>query len=960
MANRQAGAVVEHLCQLIDTQRLRDLTDGQLLQRFVAARDEAAFTALMQRHGRLVLGVCRHVLRHAHDAEDAFQGTFLVLARKAASIRKRQSVGSWLYGVAYRVAMRAKKNAARRLEREKQAASPAEVPAHGEAAWRELQRLLDEELSRLPDRYRAPFVLCCLEGRTKPEASRELGWKEGTVSSRLAQARKLLQARLARRGVSLSAVLCGTALAAQGTAEAAVPAALVAGAGQAAAPFAAGETPAAGLVSVQAVALAEGSLRAGRLKLAAALLLLVTLAGGAAGVALYPRRAEDPPDVRPPDQRQAAGERKAKPRPRRTRPAPRAQGKADPPRAPNANDMVFAGQVLDPAGRPLANADVTLVAASELPQAGVRDSVAQYRRKILDVGKADGQGRFRFVLPRSAATRYNGFSILTTGGGTPGWYVQGLGNREDIRLQTEAGQEIRGRLVDAQGKSVRGAQVQVCGFNKLDRQGKRSLEGRQIRFALPPGQLPSWPGPATTDAQGNFVLRGLTPDCEVDLQVQDERFAPQWLIAFTGHTGPAKPVTFVLAPRRILEGTITRRDTGQPLAGAHLLVSSRWEHGWILLSRVEGQTDQQGHFRIRPFPGKDLALFVYPPDGTPYMVLQYYMTWPPEQPRHELHLALPRGLVVHGKVTERASGQPVAGASVQYRPQGTNPWLGNLPPAQSIAFWHHNARSGPDGSFRLVVLPGPGHLTVEAPTPDYARVEVGDKVLTLGRPGGRPQFPAGLVFLDHRPATGPHAVAIRLRRGVTVQGRVEGTEGKPVASALLLCPHYITTGMEYRGDFLFTRAGRFRIPGCDPDRPTPVFVLDPRKHQGARAELPARQSGPEPVIRLAACGAVKVRFTDQHGQPLDKPPVDLLLVLRPGGAQADPVTFSMPRLFGPVPAGPKGTVILANLIPGATYQLRAFEENTWTAKKTLNLKAGQHLKLPDILIAQPEKKTPGR
>jgi RNA polymerase sigma factor (sigma-70 family) len=191
----------------------RDTGDRVLLDRFVLAGDQSAFARLVDRHGGLVWSVCRRVLQGEHDAEDAFQAVFIVLAHKAASIRKREAVGSWLYGVAYRVAMSQRKRAARRhvlLQHAAVAAPPAPPPS--EAAFRELQRLLDEQVQCLPEKYRDPFVLCCLEGLRKSDAARELGLKEGTVASRVHYARKLLERRLARRGVTLTAVLTAVAL----------------------------------------------------------------------------------------------------------------------------------------------------------------------------------------------------------------------------------------------------------------------------------------------------------------------------------------------------------------------------------------------------------------------------------------------------------------------------------------------------------------------------------------------------------------------------------------------------------------------------------------------------------------------------------------------------------------------------------------------------------------------------
>jgi RNA polymerase sigma factor (sigma-70 family) len=203
MSNTDRSPVTRYLYRLLGHRRGHDLSDAQLLERFVAERDEAAFELLVWRHGPTVLGVCQRVLRNEQDAEDAFQATFLVLVRKAGSISKRQAVGSWLYRVAHRVALRALagKRVASWVAVRDVPAEPAPAPD-----WDDLRPVLDEEVNRLPEKYRVPFVLCYLEGKTNEEAAHQLGCPRGTVQSRLAWARQRLRARLGRRGLALSAV----------------------------------------------------------------------------------------------------------------------------------------------------------------------------------------------------------------------------------------------------------------------------------------------------------------------------------------------------------------------------------------------------------------------------------------------------------------------------------------------------------------------------------------------------------------------------------------------------------------------------------------------------------------------------------------------------------------------------------------------------------------------------------
>src|SRR5262245_50969512 len=215
MANESLDNAIRQLRRLALPQGDGGLSDAQLLERFVAQRDEAAFEVLLWRHGPMVLNLCRRVLHEAHASEDAFQATFLVFVKKARSIGKGQAVGSWLYKVAYRVALHARalarKQAAHRLPAADSAVL-AQADAAGEFLWRDLRPLLDEEVNRLPEKYRSPIILCDLDGMTHAEAAKELGCPQGTVSVRLMRARERLRSRLVRRGMALSAGAVGAVL----------------------------------------------------------------------------------------------------------------------------------------------------------------------------------------------------------------------------------------------------------------------------------------------------------------------------------------------------------------------------------------------------------------------------------------------------------------------------------------------------------------------------------------------------------------------------------------------------------------------------------------------------------------------------------------------------------------------------------------------------------------------------
>src|SRR5205807_662889 len=244
--------VIEHLRSVFAKQDAGGITDAALWQRYVNNRDEAAFELLVRRHGPMVFAVCRRVLHNVHDAEDAFQATFLVLVRRASGLRSPARLGNWLYGVAYRTALHARAAALRRQAKEAAVITPTRTT---DDPWGDLRTVLDEELQRLPEKYRAVLTLCDLEGRTREEVAREFGLPPGTVASRLARGRTLLAKRLSRRGVPLTAAALTAALSRQGLAS--VPVSLMLSTLKAARALMLGQAAATTLVSINVMTLLE-------------------------------------------------------------------------------------------------------------------------------------------------------------------------------------------------------------------------------------------------------------------------------------------------------------------------------------------------------------------------------------------------------------------------------------------------------------------------------------------------------------------------------------------------------------------------------------------------------------------------------------------------------------------------------------------------------------------------------
>jgi RNA polymerase sigma factor (sigma-70 family) len=319
VASNRLDVLMHHIRGLVGSPRDGD-SDAALLTAFVSREDEQAFAVLMRRYGSLVWRACLRAAGQEQDAEDVFQATFLMLSRKAGTIRKKDSLSSWLFGVARRLAIKQKTAAARRRKHEGRVIPPAPIDNSGELTWREMRTVLDEELAKLPDKYRAPLLLCYYQGLTQEEAANQLGWNKRSVKDRLERGRKQLCRRLTRRGLTLSAALTGSMLASHASA-APVPATLAAVTFRTAIQYGLGQ-PVIGAASAPALALANSALKAlfvtKALTVAVGMLAVLTIGG--AGVVVG-HGAFSQPTPKPPPKVAAA----LPPIPRVQPPAPQRQ-----------------------------------------------------------------------------------------------------------------------------------------------------------------------------------------------------------------------------------------------------------------------------------------------------------------------------------------------------------------------------------------------------------------------------------------------------------------------------------------------------------------------------------------------------------------------------------------------------------------------------------------------------------
>jgi RNA polymerase sigma factor (sigma-70 family) len=886
MATAQLGTLLRHIHKLAAGGRALQRTDRQLLDDFSARRDEAAFTAVVARHGPMVLRVCRRALNHEQDAEDAFQATFLILARKTGSILKREALAEWLHGVAYRTALEVKRSAARRRNHEarlwtlmrKAAVSPT---------WDDVQSILDEEIRRLPEAFRTAFVLCILEGKTGPQAAAELGVKEGTVSSRLTRARQLLQQRLVRRGIKLSALLAALSVA-EGVVKAALPAMLANVTVRAGLLVAAGETV-AGVIPSHVAALAAGVTRTMFLtKAKIAIGVLFAMGLFAAGTGVLTRQVIAAKETAPPvEKSEPPAKEAAKPQTERAKATTN-------PKDEKAETVEVSGRVLDPDGKPLAGAKLYL--------SSLNREIEQYKHEERATSGPDGRFRLTVTREEFAQDFFPTLSATAKGYG-PNWVFLDKKNMEgelSLRLVRDD-VPIKGRIIDVEGRPVVGAKLRVLfvgALNGLDKYLEYVRTGGYEAGGVC-GPLPGQPTEMTTDIAGRFTLTGVGSERVVRFAITGPKIQ-HW--AFQAMTRAADTVqgpeygtkvyganfVSVAAASVPIRGKVRDQATGKPVAGVKIngdvFRGARTSH--------TTRTDKDGGYELLGYPRSETyQLVAQPAEDQPYFARKVGRPDTPGSDSITADIELVSGIPLSGQVTDAGTKKPVKGAKVYYYPLSANRFVARI--GYDLSNINRGEASSTttraDGSFSLPVLPGPGVIALACSgdhpymsalvTPgelrhfikddkNFRAPDVLDEKSAVDQRVMADERYQALALVNPKEKAESVKQALTVQPGRTLTGTVIGTDGKPLAGATVegLTPGQLAP--------ISLATDSFTLTNVNPQRNR--YLEFRYKEKGLGLFKVIRCDRAEPLsVQLQPCGSVIGRILDKDGKPVPDVPIRL-------------------------------------------------------------------------------------
>jgi RNA polymerase sigma factor (sigma-70 family) len=962
MTNGQSTVLLRQIRKLASLAESQT-SDRELLRSFTGQRDESAFAALLERHGPMVLGVCRRILHNGHDAEDACQAAFLILARKATALSWNESVAGWLYGVAYRVALKARESAARRQARESRLKPRSAPDPLADISLRELHAVLDEELDRLPEKYRSPVVLCCLEGAARDEAAQQLGWSVQTVKNRLERGRELLRSRLARRGLTLSAALGCVAM--TGSGRAALPASLAERTARAAV---AHTSP---VVPVKVSALVEGVVgktAPGKLSLAAVLLLTVGLAVAGADFL-----SQGKVDARP----------SAPPTPGTERAPVREAVKPEPLSAleETGDGVTLSSRVLGPDGKPFAGAEVTvwwyMYFAGWWPwHNSAMHTVAPY---FGATSAADG--RFHFTVRRAEFTNTlantsskpwgRAVVVAAAKGYGPAWiYAEELakGNRTLQLVKDDI--PVKGRVLDLQARPVAGAAVRVL---RLKRIPDNFDWLNQRRWAGLSEQV-------TTDRDGRFTLTGIGRDRVAVLHVSGPTIETRIVEVATRSMVDGKPATsasieVVAGPTKVIEGTVRARDTGKPLAGAWVYGNEEAYCNNLVVRPVKALTDAQGRYRLVGLPkAKSYALTIYPAERAPYLAMARTVADTEGLKPVKAEFSLYRGVSVRIRLVDQETGKLVRG-QIHYEVAQNNALrseaefgAGVIP---SREFMRVRATDH-EGCVRFTAYPGHGAVfaIVGDTNPHYllGRVRPEDEKkghypLTKGDPGnGFLEIMNGYCVLDPRPSDREQSFDVPLTRGRDLEVRLLGPDDKPVRGATAY-GHTFDAGAS-RPDALrgtpvrqeTLKTDTLTALGLCPGEPRTLSFLHKERKLVGHLVVNGTEKGPV-TVRLQSWGVLTGRLVDAQGKPVAG------IRVKAWHGMPRPGMWPSGEAGGEVPTDKDGRFRLEYLDPALKRELQisGATVSVPTVLKGLTVPPGETKNLGDIRVevASPKKTKKG-
>ncbi|MCA9052932.1 MAG: hypothetical protein KDA75_03800 [Planctomycetaceae bacterium] len=599
--------------------------------------------------------------------------------------------------------------------------------------------------------------------------------------------------------------------------------------------------------------------------------------------------------------------------------------------------------------------------------------------EVLGESTTEADGSYSLLLDGVTNASHRNRCVVARGPSTALAWKEFLPGPDEIEvdLTLSPDQPLRLKLIDIDGQPADGVQVSI---DTVLRTASTPQNWNAVRIGE--GISTSiWPQPVTTDAEGRCVLHGIAADCGVSLSIPgSDRFAPQSMTLNSGqaeqrpdndatyrpqirNVAAGEEAVLPLAPAQTFAGLVTFGDTGEPApAGKVGIWASQQEYGSMIT--VNGSTGEHGRYYITPHPGIRFGVTAHAPAGTPYLARQIQpIIWEADESPNEVNVELPRGVLVRGKVLEMGSGDPIAGANVQYLPKNSNPFDED----GIITGWQAIVESAEDGAFEIAVLPGRGTLIVHGGQDEYVLREMTSRQIDLDRPGGRRYYAHAFVPLDLPEAGETQDLTIQLEPGRKVSGRLVDEAGEPIERALMVTRLKISPAhLSWQGFEREVIGGRFELASLPADDAVPCSFLEPERMLGATAMVSGDE--PEPTITLRPCGSAKLRMVDPDGRPLAGRQTSLNIVASPGcpryefkvqergevAADEDHnANVDRKNYWDREPSGEDGVIELPALIPGATYRIyrpgEGFEDYL-----DFTVESGEVRDLGDFVVSESE------